>query len=873
MSRCALVLAAAVSLAAARALADPLPAGVRAHAARRTTPITIDGRLDEPAWQTAPRQHGFTQRFPTDGIPATQDTSFAILYDDEAVYVGVWAADSEPSKIKALLTRRDVDSPGDEVIVGFDSYHDRRTSYAFQLNAAGVQRDMIVFDDSNQDDTWDAVWTGNSARTADGWTAEYRIPLSQLRYETGESKVWGFQIVRYVGRTQEQSSWSPWPRSSPGIVSRFGLLDGIDHLVPARRLELLPYVTGGLERQPVDVGDPLNKQYAPRGGVGLDLKYGLGPAFTLSATINPDFGQVEADPSQITLGPFELFYPEKRPFFLEGTDLFRLPFGHNDNSIETAFYSRRIGGAPELTNLDYAYADAPKSTTIYSAAKLTGKTSGGWSVGLLDAVTGKEDVPLIDEGGVQHDPLAAPLTNYAVARVKRDLRDGATQIGGSFTAVDRDLADPHLVGTLHDQAYTGGVQVLDRWDHDAWQLRFNAIESYIHGSPNAIALTQQDANHYFQRPDASDETFDPTRTSMMGTGFDWRLGRDGDVKHWRFGMGGEMRSPGLEINDLGFQQGSDRLLTYYYINYRQDTPSPHLLNWNAAFDVYELNTLEPRLTDAGFDYSVNAMAENYWNMGFGGSYDDGRWDVISMRGGPALHSDPSTNVYAYLNTDNRKWIWFSIGANFNITPAQDQLNGGLNVGATIQARPNVDLFIGPGWSVQDNPLQYVAQAIDPADQTHYVFAHISQTTANMTMRLNWTFSTHLSLQAYAQPFVATGRYDAFKDVNHAGAAKFQDRFTPINGNSYAEDDSYLYIHDGNQQYTIARPDFDIRQLRSTIVLRWEYRPGSSLFAIWSHGQTNTLIDGRFDLSRDLSGLASDPSDDVVMVKLNYWLGL
>ncbi len=868
-----LLLVCAAVLATARAHADPLPASVRAHAQRRTAPLVIDGRLDEAAWQTAPRQSGFTQRFPIDGGKAGFTTSFAVLYDDDAVYVGVWSDDPDPTQIKNLLTRRDVDGPADAVSVGFDSYHDRRTGYVFQLNAAGVQRDMLLFDDTNFDDTWDAVWIGDSAITAQGWTAEFRIPLSQLRYAAGETNLWGLQVVRYVGRTSEQDAWSPWPRSTPAVVSRFGTIDGIDHLTPARRLELLPYVTGGIERQPVDSGDPLNHQYAPRGNLGLDLKYGLGPAFTLSASINPDFGQVEADPSQITLGPYELYFPEKRPFFLEGTDLFRLPLGQNDNAVETAFYSRRIGSAPNTNNLSYNYIDAPKSTVIYGAAKLTGKTRGGWSVGLLDAVTGSEDARIIDTGGRPLDPNVAPLTNYAVARVKRDLRDGATQLAASATAVNRALDDPHLAATEHDQAYTAGFQLTHRWDHDKWQLWIHGIESYVHGSANAIALTQQDSNHYYQRPDATDVSFDPTRTSLAGTGMSWKLGRDGDVKHWRFGIGGDLRSPGLELNDLGFQTGTDRLLQFAYLSYREDTPGAHLLNYNIYNDVFSINTFEGRVTDIGEELNFNAMFENYWNLGGGGNYDQAYWDMVAMRGGPTLRADAAWSGFAYVNTDTRKKVWFSLNGNVGHQPATGYINGGISAGATVQARSNVDLFIGPSWQETDNPLQYVDQVPDGQKNTHYIFASIKQATASLTMRLNWTFSPHLSLQAYAQPFVATGRYSAFKDVDNAGAHKYADRFQSITGTDYTEDSNNIYVSRGGQAYTLGRPDFDLRQLRSTIVLRWEYRPGSSVFAIWSHGQTNTLYDGRFDFGRDLSGLARDPSDDVVMVKVNYWVGL
>ena len=867
------VLACAVVLATTGAHADPLPSGLRAHAMRRTVPVTIDGRLDEPVWATAARQTGFTQRFPTDGAKATYATSFAVLYDDEAIYVGIWSDDPEPQKIRSLLTRRDVDSPSDGVAIGIDSYHDRRTGYVFQLNAAGVQRDMLVFDDTNADDTWDAVWSGATSITADGWTAEFRVPLSQLRYAAGDTNEWGFQVVRFIGRTQEQDAWSPWPRSAPAIASRFGVVDGIDHLTPSRRLELLPYATGGGERQPVDAGDPLNQAVVPRGNLGLDLKYGLGPAFTLSATINPDFGQVEADPSQITLGPYELFFPEKRPFFLEGTDLFRLPIGQSDNSSETAFYSRRIGAAPDASNLDYQYIDAPKSTVIYGAAKVTGKTRGGWSVGLLDAVTGTEDAPLIDGAGARQDPLLAPLTNYAIARVKRDLHDGATQVGGALTAVDRSLDDPALAAQLHDQAYTAGLQLQHRWGHDAWQLNLHGVESYVHGTPEAIALTQQDPNHYYQRPDASDVTFDPTRTSLSGTGLSWRLGRDGDTKHWRFGTGGDLRTPGLELNDAGFQTGGDRVIHFTYLNYRVDEPSDALLNWNLNTDVYTVNTFEPRLTDIGLEGNGNATLENYWSLGGGFNFDRGYWDVISTRGGPALRADSSFNGFVNVNTDNRKPVWLSLFGNVGRTPASDQINGGLNVGATIQARSNVDIFVGPGYSQQTNPLQYVATAEDSAGGTHYVFGAIQQTTANMTVRLNWTFSTRLSLQAYAQPFIATGRYSNLKDVDHPGADRFADRFHTFAGNEYTEMSDQVFVHRGGVTYSFDRPDFDIRQLRSTVVLRWEYRPGSTVFAIWSHGQAGSTTDGRFDVAHDLSGLARASSDDVVMVKANYWIGL
>ncbi|MBA2544468.1 MAG: carbohydrate binding family 9 domain-containing protein, partial [Deltaproteobacteria bacterium] len=319
----------------------------RAKAVRRQGSIAIDGKLDEAAWAAAPRQSGFTQRFPKDGAKATHDTSFSVLYDDLAIYVGVWATDPEPAKIRRTLHRRDLDAVADVIAIAFDSYHDKRTAFVFQLNAAGVQRDMLAFDDSNIDDTWDAVWTGDVSVNGDGWSAEFRIPLNQLRFTAAASHEWGLQVVRNIARSSEQSAWSPWPRSGSEVVSKFGVVGGIDELKPGRRLELLPYASGGFQAAPIAEGDPLADQYGAVGNAGLDLKYGLGSAFTLSATINPDFGQVEADPSTVNLSANELFFAEKRPFFLEGVDLFQIPVDVNNNA-EGAFYTRRIGAAPTI---------------------------------------------------------------------------------------------------------------------------------------------------------------------------------------------------------------------------------------------------------------------------------------------------------------------------------------------------------------------------------------------------------------------------------------------------------------------------------------------------------------------------------------------
>ena len=866
-----LVSIAAITIAAASSLAH---AEVRAHAIRRDGEVRIDGRLDDKAWAAAPIQADFTQRFPKDGVPATMVTRFAVLYDDHAIYVGVWADDPEPAKIRALLTRRDVDALADIVAVGIDSYHDRRTAYVFQLNAAGVQRDQVVFDDTRSDDSWDAVWTGDAAMTATGWTAEFRIPLNQLRFTSREVQEWGFQILRIVGRSKEEMTWSPWPRSSPEVVSKFGVVDGIDHIATTRRVELLPYVSSGFGVVPVASGDPLNDRVGMRGNIGLDAKIGLGTAFTLSATLNPDFGQVEADPSQVNLSANEQFLAEKRPFFLEGIDLFKLPIGNSDNGVEGAFYSRRIGAAPPGPDLDYDYIRAPGATTIYAAAKLSGKTAG-WSIGVLDAVTAEETATVVGANQTRSEPIVSPLTNYAVARLKRDLNGGRTAFGISATAVHRALDGTPLSGLLHDQAYTGGLQLEHRFGESSpWQATFSAVGSYVHGSAEAIAETQQTNRHLYQRPDATNAHFDEARTSLSGLGATFKAGKLGETTHWRYGIGGDLRTIGLELNDLGFQNFSDRTIPFVFGQYHDNDPGDDVLNWQVNANVFVVSTLEPRVTDVGLECNGNVQLANYWQLSAGCNLTDRHQEPSMLRGGRSLRLDNRAQGYIDIQTDGRKDLRFSLTAYGGREPVPDQIDGGIDLGATIQARSNIDIFVGPSIFSRNDPMQYVDRATDTMGQSHFVFARIRQRQVSLTVRVNWTFSPRLTLQAYAQPFIASARYGELKDVDDPGATHYKDRFTPIGGSSYTlANDTYMVRAPTGATYNVGRPDFAFRQLRSTVVLRWEYRPGSTLFAIWSHGRTSEIEDGRFQLGRDLRGLAAAESEHVVMVKANYWFGL
>ncbi len=866
----------------ARAQDNPPAPGVRTKAHRRTGPITIDGRIDEAAWLDCPPVHGFVQRFPDPGKTPGEETEFRVAYDDDAIYVAVFAHDDHPADIRGLLTRRDKVSSSDWIMVGLDSYHDRRTAFAFGVNPAGVQRDLIIYDDQMQDDSWDAVWTAQTSIDDKGWTAEFRIPLSQLRFSPEDQDSWGFQVQRIVARTGEESVWSPWPRSSQRVVSKFGVLDGMAGLEPARRVELLPYVSGGGDlEESVDPADPFGRTARGRGGVGLDAKVGLGSAFTLAATINPDFGQVEADPSQVNLTALELFFPEKRPFFLEGTDIFQFSTGQDGgpSNSDSLFYTRRIGASPHFDSSDYSYVDIPQSTTIYGAAKVSGKTASGWSVGLLDAITGQESGRVADDAGNQMKPVVEPLSNYAVARIKKDLREGRTTIGGEITATDRELAGTGLETTMHDQAYVGGFQLQHRWGpDDLVESNVRVMGSWIHGTPDALIDTQEGIRHLYQRPDQSYLHLDPMATSMVGSGFLVELGRF-QGPGWHYGMGIDSKSPGFEANDLGYQRMADYYLHWGILEYRDDEPSDHLVAWSASTNEWAFTNYAPQLLETGASFNAHATFKNYWDLQGGFTLSNHRWDPTALRGGPELRVDTGYNVYVGLTSDTRKALYGNLNVSAGWRPAAN--NTWLldfNAGVTVQARSNVDLFFGPALSLQGDDLQYVDQEPDVTGATRYVFGRLHEVVTGMTVRANWTFTPHVSLQVYAMPFVATGRYNDLKEATDTHARAYNDRFHVFGDDHLTVTDDAITVDNagaGNGVgYQFANPNFTVRELRSNVVLRWEYRPGSALFLIWAHdGEGSDVGDGRYRLASDVSALARQPGEDVVMAKLNYWVGL
>jgi len=852
------------------------PVGPRAApvaaAARRTGDVVIDGHLDEPAWQAASAQRGFVQREPHAGRRPTFDTEFRVLYDDDALYVAVRAHDPEPSRIRGLLTRRDVESSSDWVALKIDSYHDRRTAFGFAVNPAGVQLDVLHFNDVEADMSWDAVWESAARIDEGGWIAELKIPYSQLRFSGQRAHVWGLQLIRRVQRTQEVSVWAPWPREASQEVSLYGTLVGIEDIGPARRIELLPYLLFGSELYRTESGDPLNQSPDLVAGAGVDARIGLGSNFTLAATINPDFGQVEADPSQVNLSAQEIFFAEKRPFFLEGTDIFRFSLGQGDGdgSVETLFYTRRIG-APPHDEPDGDFVDQPDVTTIYSAAKLSGKTSSGWSLGLLDAATGQETAT-VTTGDVTSEPVIEPFTNYAVGRVRKDLRDGDTTVGGAVTAVHRSL-DGVKLDWLHDQAYTGGLELSHRFWDDAWSADLRLATSWVHGAPEAIDETQRSSVHWFQRPDADHLDYDPTRTSLAGSALLWSLGKNAGG-HWRFATGGDGRTPGFEANDIGFQRSSDYYVNWWWAQYREDEPGDHFKQWNANWNLWRVWDTSPLHYATGGNMNGSLWFLNYWGVGGGGGVNYNVQDRDALRGGPLLRRDPSYVGWFNAWSDTREAVSGNLNGSGGITPSSDGWNWNLSAFVGVQARSNLEVSLGPTVAMQATDDQYVDEVADTMGSPHYVLGHIKQVTTALTVRGSYTLSPTLSVQLYAQPFVSAGRYGEYKEPTSPQADDYGDRYTILT--DYSDMDGIRTVDfdgDGAADYSFELADFNVRELRSNLVMRWEYRPGSTLFLIWSHGRVSEAPDGRFVLADDLRDLADEPGEHVILAKLNYWFGL
>lgn len=877
----------------APAVGDTLPGG-RGEARYVYTAVTVapgeielDGRLDEPAWQRARPATDFVQMQPEPGRPGSEHTEARVLVDGRYVYVGMRMHDRQAGAIQARLARRDANVSSDWAAVAFDSYMDRRTAFAFMVNAAGVKRDELFFNDTNQSRSWDAVWDVAVSRDEDGWTAEFRIPLSQLRFAAG-TDTWGLQFVRTIARTGEELFWSPTLPEHAGFVSRFGTISGMGALRPGRRLEAVPYVAGRLARLPGDAADPFYAptEVAPR--AGLDLKLGLTGDLTLTGTVNPDFGQVEADAAQINLSAFEPSFQERRPFFVEGADVFsfgRVRAHMGGMGRPNYLYTRRIGRSPQRTafvpgeayQAGAVYTDSPGETTILGAAKVSGRLAG-WSVGVLNAVTRAEygryaaigaDGRPVAEGRA----LVEPPANYFAARARRPV--GAAQVGGLLTAVNRFTDEPVLTGLLPRQAYVAGLDFERALGDGTWIVSGVASGTLVEGSPEAILRLQRAPQRFYQRPDAPHLALDPDASVLTGFAADLALQKAGGDR-WLGSVVLNTTSPGFDANALGFHNATDRVGGSAVVIYRQNTPGRLMRSWSANLSGTTRFTYGGERTDLFFGSNVNGQFRNFWSAGLNASFWPGSYDDRLTRGGPLAAGPMGGNLNLSANTDGRKAFSAGVSTGQSATALGGRSS---SFGASATYRPNdsVTLSLEPGLSYNFSPRQFVRAFDDPAATgtfgRRYVFGELEQRSASVETRVDWIFTPDLSLQFVLRPFVASGDYVRYGELDAPRALRLpiygQDR-----GTATRNADGSLTIDpgDGGAPFRIADPSFTFRSLQGNAVLRWEYRPGSALFLVWQQQRSGFEQDGRPNWARDGRALFSDPVENVFLLKATYWLG-
>ena len=826
-------------------------------------PPQIDGILNEDVWKQAPAATGLVQFLPDEGEPASERSEVRVLYGDDALYIAFRAYDADPTAIEGQLTRRDRESFSDWVHVAIDSYNDKRTAFQFGVNPKGVKQDTYRYDDTRRDPDWDAVWDVATSIDEHGWIAEFRIPYTQLRFSHAEEMTWGIQFTRDIARKKELAYWAPLSSQESGTVSKYGTLQGLNDIKSRWRLEVAPYSLGRLQRATGNSNNPFFKENDPFATLGMDLKYGLTGNLTLDVTMNPDFGQVEADPAQVNLTEFETFFPERRPFFVEGSNIFRLNIGDNDE----LFHSRRIGRAPRrrLDPQD-GYFDMPEVTTIQVAEKLSGKTASGWTVGLLHASTARETADIITRSGDALDEIVEPATQYSLARLQKDFRDGNSAIGVIATGVFRPVNEAEALNT-HTSAITGGFDFHHRFWNDNFRFSGYALASHVAGSEDAIAQTQRAPGRYMHRPDADHLTYDPTRTSLSGLSASANFSKIGG-SFWRYYAGFRTRTPEFETNDIGFMSRADFLVSWAGIGYNHSLPTRYLRQWYTRWHNWRWGTYGGEPGSFGTRLTVNVEFLNYWLVSTSASYMLGSLSTSMLRGGPTFQTEDSIAGTLEISSDSRKKVQLELKFRTRFQPESDSWS--FNASPMLSWRPasRVQAGIGASYNNSESDRQWVTRIHKVVD--HYIFSRIARQTIGLTGRFDFAFTPNLSLQLYAQPFVSSGRYSEFKQVDDPKGKRYADRFNSLKTEIVSG--GYEVDIDGDETAEFVRnPDFNFKQFRSNVVLRWEYRSGSTLFVVWSHGRQHFDPIGEFNFGSDLGTLFDTPAENVVMLKLNYWL--
>ncbi|MFQ5703746.1 MAG: DUF5916 domain-containing protein [Gemmatimonadales bacterium] len=859
-----------------------IPRHITAVRVRGSAP-QIDGRLDDPAWSLAPAITRFLQRNPVEGAVPSESTAVKFLYTDRSLFVAFRGYDSEPNKVYGRLVRRDQRTSADGFSLFIDSFHDRRSAFEFSFNPSGSRRDVFIYDDGRgRDDTWDPVYDWATKVDSLGWTVELRIPFSQLRFSPRDSVVFGVRLRRQINRRNEDASWPFFPRDQAGEVSNYATLVGLNGLPTPRRIEILPYTAGTAQFDPTEAGNPFATGHKSTMRAGGDLKVGLGSGMTLELTANPDFGQVEADAAEVNLSAFETFFPEKRPFFVEGTNLFKFSltpaargrFGFSRGGREGLVFTRRIGRPPQVSpNAAGGYAERIRQTTILSAAKLSGQLSGGWAVGLLQAVTGKEKSAIVDSLGVHGTSAVEPLTSYSALRIQRNADRGRAAYGLIATSTVRRLDDVQF-NKMHERAFSGGSDLNLRFARDRYEIGAALMGSRVEGSADAITRTQRSSARYYQRPDQDYITLDSSRTSLDGFAGNVRVAKVVGFLTWEARYA--TRSPGFEVNDLGFLRQADVHEQRTQANLRWLEPGKvfRRFSWRVQEDARF--TYGGERTETNLQTRIDADFLNYWNMNINVQRRLPSLSTRLLRGGPALEEPGRWQGSWRGRTDFRRRVSGDVGVTY--TTEDESSANTWRVDGGLRLRPpggfSLTIDADATWSTADRQFVSTASALD---STFYVFGRLDRKEFSITMRGGLALTPRLSVELYAQPFVSAGTYQTIKLVDdpraHDYAARFDilgtDRLNRPGGGAKVEVDA---DRDGQVDFTFGEPDFRVVSLRTNLVLRWEFNPGSTLFLVWQQDRRERVSDGSFRLGGSLGNAFSARGTHVLAMKIAYWLG-
>ena len=837
----------------------------------KDTPI-IDGDISDKGWNEVSWSSDFVEQSPDEGTPPMFQTQFKVLYDSKFLYIAVRAFDDNPELIQQRLTRRD-GFAGDRVNVMIDSYHDKRTAFVFTTTAAGVKGEEIASQNGEDlDSSWNPIWYTSAKVDDKGWSLEMKIPFSQLRFGNDKEQIWGLNIIRHNFRENERSLWQRIPNSQAGLISESGELHGLINLTSQKQLEIQPFTILQHDTYRAEIDNPYKDGSDFKVNAGLDAKIGVTNDLTLDLTINPDFGQVEADPGAIALDGFQVFFEEQRPFFVENKNIFDFEFANGSDNL---FYSRRIGGSPHrnANTSPGEFANEPLNSTILGAAKFSGKTKKGWSIGVLQSVTSNEYAQIKQTDGEIRKEIVEPLTNYFVGRVQKDFNQRNSFIGGIFTATNR-----HLNGSfteLHKSAYSAGIDFQHNWKNRKYFIEGNGVISRVLGSEEAIEITQRSITHNFQRPGANYLDLNPNRRSLTGTGGKINIGKRGGDK-FRYNAGFLWRSPELELNDIGFLRNTDEIIQFSNIRYLLQIPTEIYRNIN--FTLGQSNTYDfgGNLNKAEIEYRGSFKWINNWDTNIGGAININNFQNFFLRGGPRWNSPNNGYQYLFFGSNIAKKFSFRLGYIYAKSAEDIYEKNKYVFRMNYQPFDAFSMSLNTELDYVKNKTQYVT-TLDFGSQKRYILGNIKNSTLSTTLRLNYSLNPNFSIQFYGQPFISTGIYSDFNYVNNPLASSLDNRINIYNALQISSDSNDYgnsnYLIDENlnsfTDYSFENPDFTFLQLQTNLVVRWEYVPGSELFFVWSKGastsgyQNRSIVDSLFDPAIKLS------AQDTFLIKATY----